>query len=49
MEKTVRVLPGELAEPPILVFPNWDAIEDRSLPLMLYYDASTDGIGTTLE
>ena len=51
MDKIVRSLLKELSEPPVLVFPDWDAIADGSRPLILYCDASTstDGIGATLE
>lgn len=31
MEKTVRALLGELAEPPVLIFPDWEAVEDDNL------------------
>ena len=49
METIVRELLAELAKPPILVFPDWDAIEDNSRPLLLCCDASADGLGATLE
>ena len=49
MEKTIRALLAELAAPPILVFPDWDAVIDKSRPFRLHCDASTDGLGTTLE
>ena len=49
MEDTVRTLLAELAAPPILVFPDWDAVIDMSRPLRLHCDASTAGLGTTLE
>ena len=32
MEKLVREILAELATPPILVFPNWDAVADSSRP-----------------
>ena len=35
MEDTVRVLLAELAAPPILVFPDWDAVIDTSRPFRL--------------
>ena len=41
MEDTVRALLAELAVPPILVFPVWDAIIDTSRPFCLHCDAST--------
>ena len=49
MEDTVRTLLAELATPPILVFPDWDAVIDTSRPLRLHCDASTAGLGATLE
>ena len=49
MEDTVRALLAELAVPPILVFPDWDAVIDTSRPFRLLCDASTAGLGATLE
>ncbi|CAB1103815.1 unnamed protein product [Ectocarpus sp. CCAP 1310/34] len=49
MEQTVRVLLAELANPPVLVYPDWDAVSDGSRPFHLYCDASRDGFGGTLE
>ena len=49
MENTVRTLLAELAAPPILVFPDWDAVIDTSRPFRLHCDASTAGLGATLE
>ena len=49
MEDTVRALLAELAAPPILVFPDWDAVIDMSWPICLHCDASTAGLGATLE
>ena len=49
VEDTVRTLLAELAAPPILVFPDWDAVIDTSRPLRLRCDASTAGLGATLE
>ena len=49
MEDTVRTLLAELAAPPILVFPDWDAVIDTSQPFRLHCDASTAGLGATLE
>ena len=49
MEDTVRALLAELATPPILVFPDWDAVIDTSRPFRLHCDASTAGLGATLE
>ena len=41
MEDIVRSLLVELAAPPILVFPHWDAVTDKSRPFRLHGDAST--------
>ena len=49
MEATVRALLAELAAPLIPVFPDWDAIIDKSRPFRLHCDASTNGLGATLE
>ena len=49
LKDTVRALLAELAAPPILVFPDWDAVIDTSRPFRLHCDASTAGLGATLE
>ena len=49
IEDTVRTLLAELAALPILGFPDWDAVIDTSRPLRLHCDASTGGLGATLE
>ncbi|CAB1107221.1 unnamed protein product [Ectocarpus sp. CCAP 1310/34] len=49
MDQAVRVLLAELANPPVLVYPDWDAVSDGSRPFHLYCDASRDGFGGTLE
>ena len=49
MEEAVRALLAELAAPPIVVFPDWVAVIDKSRPFRLHCDASTDGLGATLE
>ena len=49
MEATVRALLAELAAQLIPVFPDWDAVIDKSRPFRLHCDASTDGLGATLE
>ena len=49
MGAIVRKLLAELSTPPILVFPDWDAVTDGSRPFRLYCDASIDGFGATLE
>ena len=49
MEDTVLALLAELAKPPILFFPHWGAVIDTSRPFRLHCDASTAGLGVTLE
>ena len=49
MEDTVHALLAELVTPPILVFPDWDAVDDTSRSFRLHCDASTAGLGATLE
>ena len=49
MEEAVRGLLAELTAPPILIFRDWDAVIDKSRPFRLHCDASTDGLGATLE
>ena len=49
MEDTVRALLAGIIASPILVFPDWETVTDKSRPLRLYYDASTAGFGGTLE
>ena len=49
MEIIVRTLLGGLSAPPVLVYPDWDAVADNSRPFLLYCDASVDGLGATLE
>ena len=49
MEDIVRALLAELAAPPTLVFPDWDAVIDTTRPFRLHCDASTAGLGATLE
>ena len=45
----VKSLLHDLSRPPILVFPDWDAVEDNSRPLRLCSDACIDGFGASLE
>ncbi|CAB1099790.1 unnamed protein product [Ectocarpus sp. CCAP 1310/34] len=40
---------SKFSGPPILVFPNWKAIEDGTRPLRLHCDARLDGLGAILE
>ena len=42
MEATIRAIPHELTEPPILVYPDWDAVADNSRP-----SASTATLAST--
>ena len=49
MKAAVRGLLAELAAPPTLVFPDWGGVIDRSRPFRLHRDATTDGLGATLE
>ena len=49
MEVIVRKLLVELSAPPVLVYPDWDAVVDNSRHFLLYCDASIDGLGATLE
>ena len=49
MKDTVRALLAELAAPPILVFPDWDAVIDTTRSFRLHCDASTADLGATLE
>ena len=49
MEDTVCALLAELSTPPILVFPDREAVTDKSRPFRLYCDARSDGFGATLE
>ena len=45
IEKLVREILVELATPPILVFPNWDAVAAGSRPFHVYCDACIDRFG----
>ena len=49
MENFAGEILAELATPPILVFPNRDAVADGPRPFHVYYDACIDGFGATLE
>ena len=49
MGKLVPEILAELVTPPILVFPNWDAVADGSRPFHVYCDACIDGFGAALE
>ena len=45
----MRDMLAVLAAPPVLVFPDWDAVEGGSRPFQVHCDASIDGFGATLE
>ena len=45
----MREILAELTTPPILVFPDWDAVADGSCPFHVYCDACIDGFGAALE
>ncbi|MEP6128022.1 MAG: ribonuclease H family protein [Marinobacter sp.] len=49
MEDIVRQILAELAAPPILVFPDWDAAVKGSRPFHVYCDACIDGFGAGLK
>ena len=49
MEVIVRQILAELAAPPVLVFPDWDAVADGSRPSHVYCDTCTNGFGAALE
>ena len=49
MEKLVREILVELTTPPVLVFPDWDAVADGTSPFHVYCDACIDGFGAALE
>ena len=41
MEALVRTPLKELSAPPVLVYPDWDAVADNSRPFILYYDVTS--------
>ena len=45
----MREILAELANPPILVLPDWDAVADGSRPFHVYCEACIDGFGAALE
>ena len=49
IEVIVRDMLAELAAPPLLVSPDWDAVEDATGPFRVHCDASIDGFGATLK
>ena len=49
METIVRTLREELSAPPVLAYPDWDAVADNSRPFLLYCDPCVDGFGSSLE
>ena len=49
MEHTIRALLTGLVTPPIYVFPDWDAVTDKSRHFRLHCDARMTGFGATLD
>lgn len=49
MDAIVRDLLTDITSPPVPVFSDWDTVEARLCPFLLYCDASTDGLDATLE
>ena len=49
MAGNVREIIAELAAPPILAFPDWDAVAEGSRPFHVYCDACIDGFGAARE
>ena len=49
IEAIARTLIEKLSGPPVLVYPGWDAVDDNSRRLLLYYEASVEGFGVTFE
>ena len=49
MKKLVREIVAELTTPPVLVFPDWDAVADGTRPFHVYRDAFIDGFVAALE
>ena len=47
LETIVRERLAEMSTPPIIVYPNWNAVSDNSHTFLLYRDASVDGFGAT--
>ena len=45
----MRDVLAELVAPPVLVFSDWDTVEDGSRAFRAYCDASIDGFSATLE
>ena len=48
IEVIVREIIAELAAPPILVFPDWNAVADGSRPFHVYCETCIDGFGACL-
>ena len=49
IEVTVHEILAELATPPIVVFPDWDAVADGPRSFHVYCDACIDGFCAALE
>lgn len=48
MEMVTRNILAKMATPPILVFPNWDAVAEGSHLFHVYCDAGIRGLGAAL-
>lgn len=48
MKATVRSMLADLAKLLVMVYPNWNAVEDSTRPFLLHTDTSYDGLGSTL-
>lgn len=48
MEDTVRARLAEITTQSIVIFPDWDAVIDKSTPFRLHFNAGTDDFGVTL-
>lgn len=49
MKTVERDLLAEIADPPVLAFPDWNDVPDGTRPCLLFCDACIDGFGATLE
>ena len=49
LETIVRERLAEMSTPPIIVYPNWNAVSDNFRPFLLHCDAGVDGVRATLE
>ena len=49
MEAIARDSPAGFAAPPVLVFPDWDVVEEGFRPFPVYRASSIDGFGSAIE